>query len=139
MRPGKRRALDKQTKLGALLEKAEKFKVSVRAKVEHPFRVIKCQFGFTKSALQRAGQEHGAVDHAVCPEQSVDGAPTTDGTAGMSAPAVRASAHHSMKGAANRGQYAQEIGANAPQSASCEFLTLNSRYGGVMQTFPSAH
>ena len=48
MRPGKRRALDKQTKLGALLDEAEKLKASVRAKVEHPFRVIKCQFGFTK-------------------------------------------------------------------------------------------
>ena len=48
MRPGKRRALDKQTKLGALLDKAEKLKASVRAKVEHPFRVIKCQFGFAK-------------------------------------------------------------------------------------------
>lgn len=48
MRPGKRRALDKQTALGALLDKAEKLKASVRAKVEHPFRVIKCQFGFTK-------------------------------------------------------------------------------------------
>jgi len=48
MRPGKRRALDKQTALGALLDEAEKLKASVRAKVEHPFRVIKCQFGFTK-------------------------------------------------------------------------------------------
>ena len=48
MGPGKRRALDKQTKLGALLDKAEQLKASVRAKVEHPFRVIKCQFGFTK-------------------------------------------------------------------------------------------
>jgi IS5 family transposase len=48
MRPGKRRALDKQTKLGALLDKAEQLKASVRAKVEHPFRVVKCQFGFTK-------------------------------------------------------------------------------------------
>ena len=48
MRPGKRRALDKQTKRGVLLDKAEKLKASVRAKVEHPFRVIKCQFGFTK-------------------------------------------------------------------------------------------
>ena len=48
MRPGKRRALDKQTRLGALLDKADKLKASVRAKVEHPFRVIKCQFGFTK-------------------------------------------------------------------------------------------
>ena len=48
MRPGKRRALDKQTKLGALLDKAEQLKASMRAKVEHPFTVIKCQFGFTK-------------------------------------------------------------------------------------------
>jgi len=31
-----------------LLDKAEQLKASVRAKVEHPFRVIKCQFGFTK-------------------------------------------------------------------------------------------
>jgi IS5 family transposase len=38
MRPGKRRALDK----------AEAMKASVRSKVEHPFRVIKCQFGFIK-------------------------------------------------------------------------------------------
>ena len=37
MRPGKRRALNKQTRLGALLDKAEKLKASVRAKVEHPF------------------------------------------------------------------------------------------------------
>ena len=48
MRPGKRRALDKTSPWGHLLDKAEKMKASVRAKVEHPFRVIKCQFGFTK-------------------------------------------------------------------------------------------
>ena len=29
-------------------DKAEQVKASVRAKVEHPFRVIKCQFGYTK-------------------------------------------------------------------------------------------
>ena len=48
MRPGKRRALDKNSPWGSLLDKAEQLKASVRAKVEHPFRVIKCQFGFTK-------------------------------------------------------------------------------------------
>ncbi|HFP9222557.1 TPA: IS5 family transposase [Raoultella planticola] len=48
MRPGKRRALDKHSPWGGLLDKAEQLKASVRAKVEHPFRVIKCQFGFTK-------------------------------------------------------------------------------------------
>ena len=48
MRPGKRRSLDKNSPWGSLLDKAEQMKASVRAKVEHPFRVIKCQFGFTR-------------------------------------------------------------------------------------------
>ena len=48
MRPGKRRALNKNSPWGRLLDKAEQLKASVRAKVEHPFRVIKCHFGFTK-------------------------------------------------------------------------------------------
>ena len=48
MRPGKRRALDKSTPMGAILEKLEQTKVSIRAKVEHPFRVIKRQFGHVR-------------------------------------------------------------------------------------------
>ena len=48
MRPGQRRALNKHSPWGSLLDKAEQLKASVRAKVEHPFRVIKCQFGFNK-------------------------------------------------------------------------------------------
>ena len=48
MRPGKRKALDKSDEADALLDKAEKLKASIRTKVEHPFRVIKRQFGYTK-------------------------------------------------------------------------------------------
>lgn len=48
MRPGKRKALDKNDEADALLDKAEKLKAGIRAKVEHPFRVIKRQFGFVK-------------------------------------------------------------------------------------------
>ena len=48
MRPGKRRALDKTTALGGISDQIEKLKASIRAKVEHPFRVIKRQFGHTK-------------------------------------------------------------------------------------------
>ena len=48
MRPGKRKALDKNKPLDALIDKLEKLKAGVRAKVEHPFRVIKRQFGFVK-------------------------------------------------------------------------------------------
>ena len=49
MRPGKRRALDKSRESGRLQEKLEKLKARVRAKVEHPFRVLKVQFGYAKA------------------------------------------------------------------------------------------
>jgi transposase, IS5 family len=48
MRPGKRAALDKSSKLGQLKEQLERLKASIRAQVEHPFRVIKRQFGHVK-------------------------------------------------------------------------------------------
>ena len=48
MRPGKRRALDKESPLGKLLDDLERVKARIRAKVEHPFRVIKRQFGHVK-------------------------------------------------------------------------------------------
>lgn len=48
MKPGKRRALDKSTAVGELLDKLEKTKAGIRAKVEHPFRVLKQQFGYAK-------------------------------------------------------------------------------------------
>lgn len=48
MRPGKRRALDKDSAMGAVLDRLEHVKASIRAKVEHPFRVIKRQFGHVK-------------------------------------------------------------------------------------------
>lgn len=48
MRPGKRKALNKDNEADALIDKAEKLKAGIRAKVEHPFRVIKRQFGFMK-------------------------------------------------------------------------------------------
>ena len=48
MRPGKRKALDKHNEADALIDQVEKLKAGVRAKEEHLFRVIKCQFGFMK-------------------------------------------------------------------------------------------
>ena len=48
MRPGKRAALDKSSPLGAMINEVERIKASIRAKVEHPFRVVKRQFGFMK-------------------------------------------------------------------------------------------
>jgi IS5 family transposase len=48
MRPGKRRALDKSRESHRLIDELERLKASIRAKVEHPFRVIKRQFGHVK-------------------------------------------------------------------------------------------
>ena len=48
MRPGKRKVLDKTTPMGAILDQLEQAKARIRAKVEHPFRVIKRQFGHVK-------------------------------------------------------------------------------------------
>ena len=48
MRPGKRRLLNSFIEPEFVAERVEKMKASIRAKVEHPFRVIKQQFGFTK-------------------------------------------------------------------------------------------
>ena len=48
MRPDKRKALDKGHAADAMPDEAEKLKADVRAKVKHPFRVIKRQFGHVK-------------------------------------------------------------------------------------------
>jgi IS5 family transposase len=48
MKPGKRRVLDKSRPLDALVDQVERIKAGIQAKAEHPFRVIKRQFGYTK-------------------------------------------------------------------------------------------
>ena len=48
MRPGKRKALDLSSDLARMIDRVEQIKASIRAKVEHPFRVVKQQFGHTK-------------------------------------------------------------------------------------------
>ena len=60
MQPGKRRKLDLTRKWARLLDQAEQLKASVRAKVEHPFHVVKNLFrhkkvrykGLAKNAAQ---------------------------------------------------------------------------------------
>jgi IS5 family transposase len=47
MRPGKRRALP-DTESGRLDEQIERIKAGIRAKVEHPFHIIKNRFGLRK-------------------------------------------------------------------------------------------
>lgn len=48
MMPSHRRQLDKGKQIDALIDELERTKARIRSKVEHPFRVIKRQFGHVK-------------------------------------------------------------------------------------------
>jgi len=61
MRPGKRRVLP-DTPDGRLLDLIETAKAHIRAKVEHPFRVIKQQFGFQKTSLRGMAKNHCKIN-----------------------------------------------------------------------------
>ena len=60
MRPGQRRALP-DTQLGRLLNELERVKAQMRAKVEHPFRVIKRQFGYQKTRYRGLAKNHAQI------------------------------------------------------------------------------
>ena len=49
MRPGKLKELKKHPRKNKAVIAVERLKSSIRAKVEHPFRVIKRQFGYVKT------------------------------------------------------------------------------------------
>ena len=57
MRPGKRRALP-DTHECRIQDLVEGAKAHIRAKVEHPCRVIKQQFGFQKNSLRGLAKNH---------------------------------------------------------------------------------
>jgi IS5 family transposase len=61
MRAGKRRRLNPFIESQYLAEQAEKLKASVRAKVEHPFRVLKRQFGLTKVRYRGLAKNTGQI------------------------------------------------------------------------------
>ena len=60
MQPGKRRQLSSSL-LGQMLEKVEKIKASIRAKVEHPFHVIKNLFGHKKTRYRGLAKNHAQL------------------------------------------------------------------------------
>jgi IS5 family transposase len=61
MQPGKRRALDKTSAWQKLLEEAERLKASVRAKVEHPFHVVKNLFRHRKVRYRGLAKNHAQL------------------------------------------------------------------------------
>ena len=133
MRPGKRRALDKHSPWGSLLDKAEKLKASVRAKVEHPFRVVKCQFGFTKVRYKGLAKNTAqlftlfALSNLWMARRQLMGGQAAHGWAGMSAPVRRVSERKQPQRAANPGKNAPLFGVFLVHVSSRELLHLNPR------------
>ena len=137
MRPGKRRALDKSKAGHQLIEQLEQNKASIRANVEHPFWVIKRQCRLREGALPGVGQEHGAVDHAVCPEQFVDGQKVTHSrNEGMRAPAIGEGARKTPETAGFEGEITLEIDENPTSRSSDVLLTPNSCFGRDCANLP---
>ncbi len=78
--------LGKRSALYKAKRKIEKAKAQVPAKVEHPFRVIKRQFGYVKTRFCGSGKKHSTTDHIVCAVEPVDGLPTVIEHCGRGAP-----------------------------------------------------
>ena len=55
MRPGRLKELNKHPRKNKAVIAFERLKSSIRAKVEHPFRIIKRQFGFVKARFKGPG------------------------------------------------------------------------------------
>ena len=60
MQPGKRKVLS-DSALGQMIEKVEKIKASIRAKVEHPFHVIKNLFRHKKTRYRGLAKNHAQL------------------------------------------------------------------------------
>lgn len=59
--PSKIKALKQHPRINKRQLNIEYMKASIRAKVEHPFRIIKCQFGFTKARYRGLMKNDGKL------------------------------------------------------------------------------
>ncbi|OMH27012.1 IS5 family transposase [Motiliproteus sp. MSK22-1] len=59
--PSKVKALKQHPRINKVPIDIEFIKASIRAKVEHPFRIIKCQFGFTKARYRGLMKNDGKL------------------------------------------------------------------------------
>jgi IS5 family transposase len=74
MRPGRRRQLDLNDRLDAIFDQIERLKAGIRAKVEHPFRVLKQQFGYTKTRYRGLMKNTAQITTLFALGQPVDSA-----------------------------------------------------------------
>ena len=97
MRVGKRRASNKENGVDAMIDKIEKLKAGIRAKVEHPFRVIKGPLGYVKVCYRGSKKNTAQRATLFALSNLWDGAREIDASSGMSAPKNRAKALNRLK------------------------------------------
>jgi len=119
MRPGKRNKLDKaNSPVDALMDKVEKLKASIRAKVEHPFRVVKRQFGYVKVRYRGLKKNTLQLKTLFALFALVDGQAQLDGGVGMSASKGREIALNRTK----RASMSLENGLEKPESKASSLI-----------------
>lgn len=128
MKRSQRQALNPEQPIEALKEQIERIKAQIRAKVEHPFRVLKCQFGYRKVRYRGLIEEHGADRDAAGAGQFVDGEKEAHG---LSAPEMGQKGPPGSKKTSKRaGQYRS--------SANCPPISRSiakHNCGGIVQRF----
>ena len=112
---------------GVTKAQLEKLKAGIRAKMEHPFRVTKCEFVHRKTRYWGIGQEHQPTNGDVCAVQLVDCAQAND--SGASLVSAHADWVTAQKQAPNDRKYG-ELARNSLPVLPYEHSRINSRFGG---------
>ena len=122
MRPGKRRSLDKTNPIDALTENIEKLKASVRAKVEHPFRVIKRQFGFMKVRYRGLAKNTAQIKTLFA--RAICGWPESQFCRGRGHECVRSTANRPNRPASGRSR----LGFNPKNAVSAPVISCRNQF-----------
>ena len=99
MRPGKRKALNKENEADAMLDQAEKLKAGIRAKMENPCQVVKRQFGYMKVRYRGLKKNTAQLVTLFALSKVWMARGQLMGAGGLSAPENRASALKSIQSA----------------------------------------
>ncbi|KPX10083.1 ISPssy, transposase [Pseudomonas savastanoi] len=78
-RPSRYKKHGEKSLIARVYRKIEFTKGQLRAKVEHPFRVIKRQFGYTKVRFRGLAKNTAQQGHSVCLVEPLGGAKTAAG------------------------------------------------------------
>ena len=132
--PSKRRSLKKSKTIDALIEKLEKIKACIRAKVEHTLQGDQMPVWMSQDSLSGLGQKLGKT---ICVEQLVDGEKTNySGACIISASAACEIGQEKAQSGHSTGVKSLKWVKQKNIISSGEFLSINSRFCGSYSELP---